>query len=412
MNYFSISMVHLVQEPYKQTNETGGPWDPSSAILGVCERFRVIALIPLIDSVVCYCDALSARLGLFGNDPETSFYRVDKEGMQRACRERGLGSIRSIRVSSEEHAVHVWEAEFGGGEVVCKPPRSGGGDGVQVCSTEEEIRTYMRRFHNALSLERFKNTDIVMQPVHGMSREFVVNTVSVKGNHFATDVWMSDTKRSGKQNVFLYDVQELVTDKKIANCVSEYVKQVLSACGVQYGACHTEVAGKMSAEGNVSDLCLIEVNARVAGEIRTDAQIPGWSRYDQIFWLIQSIVAPIDRVAAIDDLPFSINPASSVLAVFLKNFSEKPACVVSLKGIETIRALPSFVRFGRGLAFLNNMRDDDFFSRCLCLPPIGKTVDLISSPGVVVLVGPSAHQDANAIRILEANSLYLNHNTF
>lgn len=72
----------------------------------------------------------------------------------------------SERVSSIEEALRVWEYNFNCQKVVCKPPRSGGSDGVQVCSDKNEIIACMQKFHNAINLERLRNTDIIMQELH------------------------------------------------------------------------------------------------------------------------------------------------------------------------------------------------------------------------------------------------------
>ena len=58
----------------------------------------------------------------------------------------------SERVSWIEEALRVWEYNFNCQKVVCKPPRSGGSDGVQVCSNKNEIIGNMQKFHVVLTV--------------------------------------------------------------------------------------------------------------------------------------------------------------------------------------------------------------------------------------------------------------------
>ena len=402
LNYDLVGIIHVVPRSLRPASHADSScWDASKEISDICERFRVIAIIPLIDSVVCQCDTFCARLGLHGNDPATSIFRVDKERMQSACRVAGIRFTLSERVSSLEEAINVWRIKFLEQPIVCKPARSGGGDGVQVCVSKRDITAYMGKFLNAVNLERHRNTDIIVQEMHRMNSEFIVNSVSTRGVHYISDVWMSKSKRFG--NVFLYDTQELVTrESEITYTVIEYARKVLTACGVRHGACHTEVSVNILEDGKVSDICLIEVNARIAGEIRTDA-ILGWNRYDQIYWLLVSLFEG-DRLQTLNEF---FTPSPSVLAVFLRNLIPNGTQCMSREALKKIRALKSFVRFGRGLAFLNEISHLE--SAKISQVVVSKTVDLISSPGVVLLVGPSAREDAISIRNLESNSLY--HNT-
>ena len=82
LHYASVSVFHVVCPPaFRSESNVLCAWDPTFAILSLSERFRVLAIIRLKDSVVCQCDSVSARLGLRGNDPDTSLFRVDKQMM-------------------------------------------------------------------------------------------------------------------------------------------------------------------------------------------------------------------------------------------------------------------------------------------------------------------------------------------
>jgi hypothetical protein len=396
----NVSIVHLV--PPTLTRRSADSFSSFSnigdEILELSTRFRIIALIPLVDSVVGYCDAISAKLGLRGNNPDTSLLRVDKEKMQQACVSAGLDHAKSMRVSSVNEAIYVWKDHFGSGEVVLKPPRSGGCDGIAICSTIVEISHHVEQQLNAINLEKLRNTEIVIQELIRMTYEYVINTVTVDGIHFVCDVWRSAPKRNG--NLFLYDTQELIIDLESVKEVIEYTKCVLTAVGVRHGACHTEVGVVMNKNNNTSiqSIYLIEVNCRLAGEIRTSYTLPGWNGEDQIFWLLISLIDP-KKILTSGIPPSKPSPENTVSVIFLRNLKYQ-SCCISETGLETIKKLPSFFRFGRSLVWANETSKPKNVIR------LGRTVDLISSPGVVMLVGPSARQDAYTVREIENSILY------
>ena len=389
-----IGIIHLSPQSVTtaKSPKSPFPWDPCAAVLSVSERFRILGIVPLVDSAVGFCDMLCQRMGIAGNDPQTSLHRTDKEEMQRACRAAGLRNIESVRISSLHEAISVWQTRFGSGEVVIKPPRSGGCDGVAVCATMVDVSTHVRQQLHKLNLEKHRNTELVVQEYMCMNSEFVINTVSSGGRHFVTDVWRSAPKRSGDS--FIYDYQELVQDTERLGNIFDYTKKILDAVGVRHGACHVEVAASIDTNGCVQDVVLIEVNARIAGEIRTSNLISGWDRGDQIFWLLVSLLFP-PRLEKLNSL--SHTPVATI-AVFLRNLAFAQAAL-NQSCLEEIRRLASFSKFGRGLSWANSGANEGF--------RIGRTVDLVSSPGVVLLSGPTAAADARQVRLIEANSLYL-----
>lgn len=369
------------------------------SILDAAERQRVVGVVPLVDSVVPYCDAICNRLGLPANNPITSSFRVDKERMQFACASAGLRYARSCRFQTLNEAISLWRDSFVSGEVVIKPPRSGGCDGVAVCDDIVSLSKHVQQQLYAINLEKLRNTELIMQEYLKVDCEYVVNTVSVRGRHFITDVWRGTPKR--KTDLFLYDTQELVTDVHSIRDVIEYAKAVLTAVEVQHGACHIEI-GAVEPQESTRVLTLIEVNARLAGEIRTSNSIPGWYGYDQVYWFLKSIINPekFDVETDLQELYRNDNPV--VIVVFLQNILYS-SCCLSNGGIESIRQLSSFLKFGRGLAYANESGSEPN------LRIIGRTVDLVSSPGVVMLVGPSAKADVTRVRDIEKRHLYINH---
>ena len=402
--------------------------DVVECIQEVSKESPIIGLIPLIDSIVPMVDSLSQRLNLCGNSPDSSYTRCDKYEMQRSLVESGCSAIRSFRVSSLDECVTIWYSEFRRDPVVLKPPRSGGSDGVRICRSETELRAYFATFWNKLNLEKLRNTDIIMQRyLKGYNTEFIVNTVSYRGKHLVTDIWKSGSKRSQCDGLFLYDYQELVWsaqkggpvtdshDTLNISCIIDYCFAVLDSVGMQYGASHMELAALIDYPKKViQDVVLIEINPRVAGEIRTGNDlIPGWFHYDQIYWLLMSIVQPYKFLEVLQSVTektsclSSVTTSPFVVSLFLRN-RKAHANRLSAKILWRIRTeLQSFARFGRGLAWINDIKSLDellYYKQRLIAP---RTIDLITSPGVILLVGPTAFNDMQIIRNFECHYLYM-----
>ena len=368
---------------------------------------QIVSVMSMIDSLVPLADRLSQKMGLSGNDPKTSQNRCDKFAMQKAlknfinqstseaARPYGVRLLETYKCSSVGEGLHKWNELFHNNPVVLKPPKSGGCDGVHLCRSESEISNAIVSELGRVNIESIKNDSLILQEyLEPEGRvDFVVNTVSSNGKHMVTDIWMSVSKDVDKSGRFLYDKQELVNDgRDIANVV-DFAFLVLEAVGLKFGAAHLEI----SSQNN--QFSLIEIDARIAGEVRT-SYLPKyvWNFEDQLYWLSKSIADPFtfNRISE----PFSI-PTSSmrVISVFLK-------CPLDTGYLyfQQFLSLRSFFRFGRGLNVINGYLKNTKFLKSIKLPKVVKTVDLLSCPGVVILIGEFAEDDAYTIRRWEAES--------
>jgi len=440
LKYPFVRIIHIPSGTLLMGREEAADSDLSCEYRDVIEkitelsrRSTILGLIPLIDSIVPTVDIINNKLNLCSNSSDTSYLRCDKSHMQHSLSLNELNWIPSFRVSALEEAISIWTQDFARDPVVVKPPRSGGSDGVRICRSEGDLQSYFAAFFNKFNLEKLRNTEIIMQRyLKGYNTEFIVNTVSFNGSHLVTDIWKSGAKRSQSDGLFLYDYQELVwsvstggpssltTSSPESLCISavlNYTYSVLDAVGMKFGASHIELAAHIDyPRMTVNDIVLIEINPRVAGEIRTGNDlIPGWSHYDQIYWLLMSIIEPDRFLATLSNeykkllsIPIqSSTPQPHVVALFLRN-RKAVANRISAKILWRIRTeLKSFARFGRGLAWINDIRslDELLLHKQRLLAP--RTIDLITSPGVILLVGPSAFHDMQIIRNYECHYLYM-----
>jgi len=416
----NISGIYIMHVPSNMVLISSGPVVAlESSLKNILDRFVVRAIIPLIDSVVPCVDKVSADHGLPGNSPETSLSRCDKAIMQSTLKDAHVEYINSHRSNSLELALDIWRREFSSNSIVVKPPRSGGSEGVRVCFDEEDITAHFSSFLGKHNLEGIQNSELVLQEfLSDYNTEFIVNTVSLEGEHFVTDIWESLSKACGSgavssERCFIYSNQHLVLpqDPRVPK-ILEYVYSVLEALCMKTGASHLEIAGRVdNAIGAINNLVLIEINPRVAGEIRTsNGMIYEWTNFDQIYWYLMSITEPERFHHSIS--PYNIRssivyqPIEHVIAVFLRNSGNLRR--LNAKILWRIRSeLKSFSRFGRGLTWMNGMSSLDEVVANRKKLFVSRTVDLLTSPGVVLLVGESALHDMEIIRIFESQSLYI-----
>ena len=370
---------------------------------------QIVSVMSMIDSLVPLADRLSQKMGLSGNDPKTSQNRCDKFAMQKALknfinqstseaihtRPYGVRLLETYECSSVGEGLKIWNELFHNNPVVLKPPKSGGCDGVHLCMTESEISNSIVSELGRVNIESIKNDSLILQEyLEPEGRvDFVVNTVSSNGKHMVTDIWMSVSKDVDKSGRFLYEKQELVNEGMDISNVVDFAFLVLEAVGMKFGPAHLEISSQKN------QFSLIEINARIAGEVRT-SNLPKyvWNFKDQLYWLSKSIADPLfpHRIAE----PFPI-PTSSmrVILVFLK-------CPLDTGYLyfHQFLSLRSFFRFGRGLNVINGYLKNQKFLKSIKLPKVVQTVDLLSCPGVVILIGESAESDAYTIRRWEAES--------
>ena len=117
---------------------------------------------------------LSADLGLPGNPVDRIPYMTHKDMMQKALADHGLRAIRGRVVRSEKEAIEFYR-ELGVSEVVVKPVRGAGSQGVYLCRNQSEMLAMLRRNLDAARGNELENHGVLVQErIKGT--EYVVNT--------------------------------------------------------------------------------------------------------------------------------------------------------------------------------------------------------------------------------------------
>lgn len=206
---------------------------------------------------VALATRLAADLGLPGNPVESIPAMTEKDEMHKALKEHGLRSIRGVVVNCEEDAVSFYR-ELGEQEVVVKPARGAGTQGVFLCENEEEMLAAVRTLFETAEKQGLKDSKVLVQErINGV--EYVVNTVSCNGKHRVVSIGQYDKyKLSNGTNAYNYF--RYVTRLEVGHsALLTYACRVADAIGVKYGPIHGEYM--VDKDGPV----LIEVNCRPMG---------------------------------------------------------------------------------------------------------------------------------------------------
>ena len=138
-----------------------------------------------------------------------------------------------------------------------KPEYSAGSEGVHFCKNKDDLIDAFEKVIGTTNFCGIVNTALVVQE-YLPGPEYIVNTMSVNGEHFITDVWLGIDEDEEKLSADLYAVL-VHPGEEYYDELASYVKQVLSCMGINTGPAHVEV--RYSPKGPV----LIEIGARIQG---------------------------------------------------------------------------------------------------------------------------------------------------
>lgn len=339
-------------------------------------------VIPLVDSVIDVSEVLNHRLGRPSGDPATSSLRHDKFEQQEALRRSGLPAAAQCLTADVACA-----AEFAAthDQVVVKPCNSSGGNGVWLCASEGDVR---QAFASELGKRNIENNInyklVVMQCFIG--EEWVVNTVSLGGQHKVTDIWRGPSKMQTKggngPRSFIYDVQFLAGLSAESSAIAHFTFAVLDTLELTAGAAHTEL---VCCNGQPY---LLEVNPRCAGGLPRAPH-----SLNQLDVLAMSLFDPT-AFEALPQLPQQ-SAENSAAVVFLQAPFDG---WLSSEGLASFAALPTFSHFDKGLL---GVEGPPFSAH-----PVMETTGYLSLPGCVVLQGEPATvmEDVERVRSTEAHA--------
>lgn len=181
-------------------------------------------------------ELLSDHWGIPANLPVKTSARRDKHDMQLALQQSGLRYIPFFKTDSPDRA-EEWCHTLSAESFVVKPINSFGTDSVIFCESPSVVGAAGRSILGQYNYIGYQNRNILVEAfIKGT--EFVVDAVSVDGNHFIVDVF-----EYSKANVDGSPIYRTMSarDPSSYSELGEYVKAALNALGVRNGPSHSEV---------------------------------------------------------------------------------------------------------------------------------------------------------------------------
>jgi len=321
-------------------------------------------------------ESLADALGLPGNPPQSSDCRRNKYAMHEALKRAGVAHIEHCLASTRDEAV-AWAAQQAEWPLVVKPVESGGSDSVIFCDNVREVEGSVLSLLGTTNRLGIKNKNVLLQQ-RLRGQQFLVNAVSVNGNHFFIEIWRDD-KVEIQGASLIADREELLPFRgEEQETIFRYLRRVLDAVGIKDGPSHCELI--VTNKGPV----LVEVAARLQGTIMHEAVIDaiGYSH----------VTATVDRIT---------NPANfSVRYADGYELSRNLYCVTLASDkagvVERNHCREKIATLGTYYGMFHCPREGD---------RIEKTIDLFSNPGTIYLSGKDRSEveaDYKRIRSMEA----------
>lgn len=345
-------------------------------------RDEILAVAIGAETGVLIGEQLAEYFGVAGNSVRSGLKRRDKFIMQNALKESGLRHIKSQLINAGSE--YFFDSESG---YIIKPVNSAGSDGVMFFENKKTLSNYIKNINwekiNALGI---KNDGYILQSFE-TGDEFVVDMIVQDDNIFICSLCVYKKGHHNGSKFVYENMQMLDITNKEYQAIIQYATQCIKALEVKFGAVHMELLAKSSANGYINPV-MIEMGARLHGGVAPiifeKCYQPNLLELSVYNYLNQDLTQFYE--SAKDNIFYSkILNKSKV--VFLINHKNKTKLDNKLF-LSKIKNLPSFYE----VKIINND-----------ILPI--TVDLLSCPVLVCLIGETSDIDESKLRIMFNESI-------
>jgi biotin carboxylase len=217
-------------------------------VVGAVRGLDPVCVLPGTESGVELADQLAAAVTPGqANVPALAAARRHKAAMSRAVAAAGLPTIRQIcTASAAEVAGWLDRSGLAGRDLVVKPPKSAGSDGVCYVPAGADWRpAFAALLGERNKLDLVNDQVLVQEYVTGT--EYVVDTFSHDGRHTVVDICQYRKIHNAGQMAVYDSMRWLPHAPAEHGELLAYTTAVLDAIGVRFGAAHSEVM--MTADG-------------------------------------------------------------------------------------------------------------------------------------------------------------------
>lgn len=244
-------------------------------LLTALEKYNISYVFAGCETGVVVAEMLANMLGLPGNNPATTDRRRNKQMMQEAIYQAGLEPIHQITINSLSECRSAIDY-IGSFPVIVKSLDDGASINTFCCYEFAHLEQRLNQMlQSKTSMGKMIDKVLIQEMLLGT--EYIINSVSYQGIHFITDMWRYRKVYIRGGGVIAIRVQ-LVNKEDFPDIIN-YVKKVLDALDIKFGAAHTEVIQ------NGEKINLVETGARLMGggitydswqRILTNNQVDGY----------------------------------------------------------------------------------------------------------------------------------------
>lgn len=300
------------------------------ALLKALQQEPILCVIAGSDLGIALADFLSKRLGLKTNGTQMSHARRNKFQMGETLKQMGIATANQI-LTNKLTRILQWVESKEALPIVLKPEESIGAEDVFICNTKHEVEeAFFKILGQKNALGGVNQQVLVQEFIQGT--EYIVNTFSVGGQHFVSDLWECDkAQQQGGEPLALME-RLLPFDTEYFSPLSQFSKRVLDHLQIQFGPGHLEIV--LTHEGPV----LIEMAPRIHGSLdpRTVQSALG---YNHIELTLDTYLYPENIIQLIKQ---RYRPHRTIFHVFLRAF--RAGILLESPNIHPIEQLISFAK--------------------------------------------------------------------
>jgi dapdiamide synthase len=291
--------------------------------------YDIKSVVAASECGVCVANKIAAHFAVPRNPTHRARFQRHKYGMIEALQSRPIPSAEPSRSKHIKKMLAGYQTH-GLKQVVMKPSLGAYSEGVGMCHGEVEIR-------NVIEQNLVKPNFVGGRTEEYVIREFldgphyIVNTVSVAGNHFVTDIWRD--VHHYEDTLLIDEYSDIVPrDAPEFAQLASFISPVLDALQIRNGPAHSGI--KLTSHGPR----LIETGARLAGGLDFSV-VEECNGFSQISVLTESLTSPQffpGRCALYER-------SRSKAARFIYMFSEVAGRIGSQLDLSSLFAIPSLM---------------------------------------------------------------------
>lgn len=278
--------THPIQlEPYEHSFFTkifNLETDGFDRVIEELHQYSIRAVICGTERSVSITDQIAAHFDVLRNCAHSSSLRRHKFFMIDALKKAGIAGPEQFYSDNLEEIL-TWYEQCGFKKVVLKPTESAMSDGLGICHNTHEISTVFKKNINKINYVGNLNTEYVIQECL-TGKHYLVNTVSIQGKHFVSDIWLDVNHHEEGYLVDEY-AMSIARNASEFGTLTDYIYQVLDALKIENGPAHAEVM--LTTEGPK----LIEIGARLPGFFDFSV-IEECHGYSQLSLTVDSLLEP------------------------------------------------------------------------------------------------------------------------